>query len=942
MVTLDAPPPAYDEGLSQLDLTLTADPSGKDVLITVKPPAAPATPDPKPEQDEKEDREQLKAKRAPVDFVLTIDVSGSMATEAPVPGENERTGLSVLDVVKHAANTIIITMKPEDRIAIVSFTGKAKVVLPLTHTNEEGKAKALKEVKSLRPLDSTNLWDGLKQSMNILTEAPPATDPESPGGTIASLAAAGGAIAAAIASTTMDTPVPKPQYGNPKHRLSSIFLLTDGLPNVEPPRGHILMLKLYLESQPSDKTKFTINTFGFGYTLDSKLLNDIAKIGNGHFGFIADSGIIGTNFVHAVANTYATYAEGLFVDIEIDDSQVAKEMEVLGSFEVNKASWGVQVPLGQLQYGQTRDVVIRLPRSLPKSPVTVTARCRPWDSDDEVKTTRVISDAHVPPSENATDPALLYQSFRLEFVSTVHKEIAATGSNPRSGYVRKYPVPPDAATTFKDLASRIHGAFPGEKPAEPSVNSDALDLAEDISGQILLGIADGGAFNKWGLHYLLSLSRSHQRQQCGNFKDPGLQPYGRDSVLFRATRDEIDTTFDNLPPPEPSLSVSPYSVVGGAFPPAAPTAAPAMVVGMSARLVGARGGGVPPGSGRARGRGATFDNLPPPELSLSVSPYSVVGGAFPLAAPTAALAMAVGMSSRLVGAQGGGVPPGRGRERGRGGRGRGGVPSAASGLFASSSFLGAAGPVGVVGAVVRPATVEMGVQHPAFSLSALSASRGGRAFSMSAYNSPSAPCFAGSSIIELSDGENVPVEHLLVGSSVKTPLGSAKVIGIVKTSSPDGSFDLCKLGDGLLITPWHPVYVSEEGTWRFPADIVAPRQTACNSVYSLILEENQDSDGHAVFIGGIRCVTMGHGVVDPADVRSHPFLANHFSVMQALQAHPDFAKGLVDAVETIKDTETGLMCGFMWKQDLERSLNALPEIPSVLLDIEARSLTVEA
>ncbi|KIO22249.1 hypothetical protein M407DRAFT_28197, partial [Tulasnella calospora MUT 4182] len=272
--------------------------------------------------------------------------------------------------------------------------------------------------------------------------------------------------------------------------------------------------------------------------------------------------MVGTNFVHAVANTYATYAEGLYVDIEVDD--VAKEMEVLGSFDVNRASWGVQVPLGQLQYGQTRDVVIRLPGSLSKSPVTVTARCRPWDSDDEVKTTRVISDAHVPPSESTTDPGLLYHSSRLDFVSAVHKEIASPDSNSRGGYGRQYPVPSNAATVFKDLVSRIRAAFPGEKPVDPSAASDALDLAEDISGQVLLGITDSGAFNKWGLHYLLSLSRSHQRQQCGNFKDPGLKSYGRDSTLFKATRDEIDTTFDNLPPPKPSRRVNPYS---GAVPP---------------------------------------------------------------------------------------------------------------------------------------------------------------------------------------------------------------------------------------------------------------------------------------------------------------------------------------------------------------------------------------
>lgn len=215
-------------------------------------------------------------------------------------------------------------------------------------------------------------------------------------------------------------------------------------------------------------------------------------------------------------------------------------------------------------------------------------------------------------------------------------------------------------------------------------------------------------------------------------------------------------------------------------------------------------------------------------------------------------------------------------------------------------------------------------------------------FKMSRYNKRSAPCFAGSSVVELSTGEGIPVECLVVGSSVKTPLGSAKVTGIVRTSSPNGLFDLCEMGDGLLVTPWHPVYVTEEETWRFPADIATPKPTACDSVYSLVLEENEDSDGHAVFIGGIRCVTMGHGVVDPADVRSHPFLSNHFGVMKELKTHPDFASGPVEALGTVKDAETGLMCGFMWKRDAESSLIVLPEIPSIFLDISPRSVPVEA
>lgn len=89
-----------------ITISLSADPESRTLLVNLTPPHQPAS-----------IIKDAPVKRAPMDICCVIDVSGSMSSDAPIPGDlangiqAESTGLSVLDLVKHSLRTIIATMK---------------------------------------------------------------------------------------------------------------------------------------------------------------------------------------------------------------------------------------------------------------------------------------------------------------------------------------------------------------------------------------------------------------------------------------------------------------------------------------------------------------------------------------------------------------------------------------------------------------------------------------------------------------------------------------------------------------------------------------------------------------------------------------------------------------------------------------------------------------
>lgn len=110
-------------------------------------------------------------KHVPCDIVLVIDVSGSMATEAPAPTANasemERNGLTVLDLTKHGAMTILESLDENDRLGLVTFSDDAKLVQGLIPMTVENKKIARSNIEGLQAENLTNLWYGILKGIEV-------------------------------------------------------------------------------------------------------------------------------------------------------------------------------------------------------------------------------------------------------------------------------------------------------------------------------------------------------------------------------------------------------------------------------------------------------------------------------------------------------------------------------------------------------------------------------------------------------------------------------------------------------------------------------------------------------------------------------------------------------------------------------------------------------
>lgn len=474
--------------------------------------------------------------RSPVDICCVVDTSASMKKDAScdLDGQVVDNGLNCMDIVKHAVKCVVHMLKDDDRFTLTAYSDAAETIFPLQPMTGSGRESAESAVEALHPRLGTNIWSGLYAGME------------------------------ALRIPTHDG----------KIRRKAVLLLTDGRDghNHKFRGGHVAMLRNYKEAHIG--FNFQLNTFGFGYEVDSKLLLSLAVEGEGTFAFIPDAAIVGTCFVNCIANFLGTHTQDATLHVAAQGGACLMG-PVLGVPDsmVTEASWGRVVKLGPLQFGQSRDVVV--PMQIPSQVrrtfgqrAMTKVELRDATADLGLDATQMEGLwTKLPTADDPEDWNAPYLESTIVWRTPDGRESRVTSwaadrvASPLAAVaVARCDVIRVGFEVFSNCElAATNGVAHGREEVIALVNlvadyaimsqmhESVIALKADVEGRMTKALTGQRRFSRWGAHYLRALLRAHQLQLCTNFMDPGLQVYG--GSLFRAIRDEGDEIFLSLPPP---------------------------------------------------------------------------------------------------------------------------------------------------------------------------------------------------------------------------------------------------------------------------------------------------------------------------------------------------------------------------------------------------------
>ena len=167
--------------------------------------------------------------------------------------------------------------------------------------------------------------------------------------------------------------------------------------------------------------------------------------------------------------------------------------------------------------------------------------------------------------------------------------------------------------------------------------------------------------------------------------------------------------------------------------------------------------------------------------------------------------------------------------------------------------------------------------------------------SMASYNDPHGGCVDSYCMIAMFNGTSKRLKDVKKFDIIKSidknnKIVGAKVLCVVETIIESGTRDYVNV-NGVLITPWHPIKFGlhgKEETWCFPGELFSTFKFPSSSMITLVLENH-----HVMFIGGLKCITLGHNFTNHSKL-IHPYYGTNKVIENLNHYFPeDYANGKI-------------------------------------------------
>jgi Mg-chelatase subunit ChlD len=201
-------------------------------------------------------------KKCNADLICVIDISGSMDGEK-------------IEMVKESLKILVEMMDKNDRLALILFDNNASIFFDLQNMTDETKKIALKKIEQIESRGGTNILSGLEKAVEILKKEKDKTN---------------------------------------ENRVSSLILLSDGCDNYN---NDIQLAESLKKLTKGLNLSFTLNTFGYGYDHDPKIMNKLANIRDGSFFLVEDYKKVAEYFVTVLGGCVSVISKKADLEVKL-------------------------------------------------------------------------------------------------------------------------------------------------------------------------------------------------------------------------------------------------------------------------------------------------------------------------------------------------------------------------------------------------------------------------------------------------------------------------------------------------------------------------------------------------------------------------------------------------------------------------------------------------